>query len=199
MLQHVDGQSCADVLDRLDAWVDGDLVESEAASVEAHFDRCASCSAARRMAADLAMELRSLPTFEVPERVLHAVRMKARPSPWERLKSYRNGFLLRPVTAVAVLAVVVLVVVAISPWRGRGGHQYTGQEIERAAEETKLALAYVGSITRRAELRVKEKIFDEGIAAQTVSGVRQSLKIIGGAAAATADMPATPLPHGKGS
>ncbi len=199
MLQHVDGQGCSDILDRLDAWIDGDLGESEAALVEAHIDRCASCRAARQVAEEVAVELRSLPDFKVPERVLRAVRTRVRPTLWERLKTFLDGSMQRPVTAVTILAVVVLVVVAVSPWRDRSVPRYTDQEIARATEETKLALAYVGSITRRAELRVKEKIFDDGVAAQTVSGVRRSLRIIGGVAAATADTPATPLPNVKGS
>ena len=198
MLQRVDDQRCSDILDRLDAWIDGDLGESEAALVEAHIDRCASCRAERLVAEELAIELRSLPDYQVPDRVLRAVRTRVRPALWERLKRFLDGSMQRPVTAVAVLAVVVLVVM-VSPWRDRSAPQYTDQEIARATEETKLALAYVGSITRRAELRVKEKIFDDGVAAQTVSGLRQSLKIIGGAAAATADTPATPLPQVKGS
>jgi hypothetical protein len=199
MLQRVDGQGCTDILNRLDAWIDGDLGESEAALVEAHIDRCASCRAARQVAEEMVVELRSLPDFKVPERVLRAVRTRVRPTLWEKLKDILDGSMQRPVTAGAVLAVVVLVVVTVSPWRDRSALQYTDQEIERATEETKLALAYVGSITRRAELRVKKKIFDDGVAAQTVSGVRRSLKIIGGAAAATADLPATPLPNVKGS
>lgn len=198
MLQRVDDQRCSDILDRLDAWIDGDLGESEAALVEAHIDRCASCRAERQVAEELAIELRSLPDYQVPERVLRAVRTRVRPTLWERLKRLLDGSMQRPVTAVTILAVVVLVVM-VSPWRDRSAPQYTDQEIARATEETKLALAYVGSITRRAEIRVKEKIFDDGVAAQTVSGVRQTLKIIGGAAAATADTPATPLPQVKGS
>jgi anti-sigma factor RsiW len=199
MSPRVDSNRCVDVLDRLDAWIDGDLDDAEADSLKTHVDRCESCRAERRLAEEVAAELRAMPDFELPERVLQTVRRKTQPTLMERSRVFFEGSTLRPATAVVALAVVVVMVLLISPRGGPTGPRYTDQEITRATEETKLALAYVGSITRRAELRVTEKIFDDGVATQTVSAVRRSLQIIGGAAAATADLPATPLPHAKGS
>ncbi len=190
---------CADVLERLDAWIDGDLDDAEAAAVKAHVDQCESCQAEQQLAETVVAELRALPEFDVPERVLQTVRKKTLSTFAERLRAFFDDLVSRPVPALAAAAAVVLIFLVLSPWSRPTEPQYTDQEVARAAAETRLALAYVGSIAQRAELRVKERVLDQGAAAQTVRGVRRSLHVIGEAGAATADLPATPRPQVKGS
>jgi anti-sigma factor RsiW len=190
---------CADVLERLDAWIDGDLDDAEAAAVKAHVDQCESCQAEQQLAETVVAELRALPEFDVPERVLQTVRKKTLSTFAERLRAFFDDLVSRPVPALAVVAAVVLVFLVLSPWSRPTEPEYTDQEVARAAAETRLALAYVGRIAQRAELRVKERVLDQGAAAQTVRGVRRSLHVIGEAGAATADLPATPRPQVKGS
>jgi len=145
------------------------------------------------------VELRALPEFDLPERVLQAVREKTRPTLAQRLRSFFDDLVSRPVPALAAVAAVVLVVLVLSPSPRPTEPEYTDQEVARAVAETRLALAYVGSIAQRAELRVKERVLNEGAAAQTVRGVRRSLRVIGEAGVATADLPATPRAQVKGS
>ena len=199
MSQRADLDNCESILIRLDALIDGDLDDAEAAAVKAHLDQCESCQAEQQLAEAVVAELRALPEFDIPERVLQTVRRKTHPALAERIRTFLEDSMLRPVPAVAALATVVLMVLVLSPWSGPTDPQYTDQEVARAAAETRLALAYVGSIAQRAELRVKERVFDEGAAAETVRGVRHSLQIIGEAGAAAADLPATPRPQVKGS
>lgn len=199
MSQRADSRSCSDVLERLDAWIDGDLDDAEAAAIKGHVDQCESCRAEQLLAETVVAELRALPRFDVPERVLQAVRRETRPSLVERIRAFLEEYGIRPVPAFAVVAAVVLMVLVISPWRRTTEPQYTEQEIARAAAETRLALAYVGKIAHRAELRVKERVLDEGAAAQTMRGVRRSLHVIGEAGVAAVAVPATPRPQVKGS
>ena len=199
MSQRVDPDRCAEILDRLDAWIDGDLEESEAAAMQAHVDGCESCRRERQQAEEVVAELRAMPEFDVPQRVLQAVHRRTRPRAMDRIHSVFEGAVRRPLPAVAALAAIVLMVVLVSPWRGQQGPQYSDEEIMRAAAETKLALAYVGSIARRAELRVKESVLDERVATKTMRSVRRSLQILGEAGSATVDPPATPQPKLKGS
>ena len=199
MSRHPDLHSCADVLERLEAWIDGDLDESEAAAVKAHVDLCEACQAERRLAETVVAELRALPEFDVPETVLQAVHSRTRPTLGERLRAFVEVSRFRPVPALAAVAAVVLVVLVLSPSPRPTEQQYTEQEVDRAVAETKLALAYVGSIAQRAELRVKERVLNEGAAARTVRGVRRSLQIIGEAGATAAELPATPTTQLKGS
>jgi anti-sigma factor RsiW len=199
MSQHAESDRCAHVLDLLEAWIDGDLDDAEAAAVKAHVEQCESCRGEQNLAETVVAELRALPEFDVPEKVLQTVQKKTQPALVKRPGVFFESFKSRPVPALAAVAAVVLMVLVLSPWRRPTEPQYTDQEVARAAAETRLALAYVGSIAQRAELRVKERVFDEGAAAQTVRGVRRSLQVIGEAGAAAADLPATPRPHVKGS
>ena len=199
MSQHAEPDRCAQVLELLEAWIDGDLDEAEAAAVKAHVDQCESCRAEQQLAEAVVTELRALPEFDLPERVLQAVREKTRPTLAQRLRSFFDDLVSRPVPALAAVAAVVLVVLVLSPSPRPTEPEYTDQEVARAVAETRLALAYVGSIAQRAELRVKERVLNEGAAAQTVRGVRRSLRVIGDAGVATADLPATPRPQVKGS
>jgi hypothetical protein len=199
MPQYSELDRCADVLDRLDAWIDRDLDEAEAAMVEAHLAGCESCQAERRLAEEVVAELRAMPEFEVPARVLQTVRRKTRPGVWERLHSFFEGTIRQPLPTMAALAAVVLMVVVVSQWSGRQEPQYSDEEIRRATEETKLALAYVGILAQRAELRVKEEVFDRGPAARTVRRFGRTFQIIGEMGAVAATPPTTPQPTVKGS
>jgi len=199
MSQYADDEGCADVLERLDAWIDGDLDVAEAAAVKAHVDHCESCQAERQLAEAVVAELRSMPEFDVPQRVVQRIREKTRPTLIDKSRTFLEDHRIQPVPVFAVFAAVVLMVLVVSPWRQHTEPQYTDREVAQAVAETRLALAYVGSVAQRAELRVKERVLNQGAAAQTVRGVRRSLQVIGEVGAATADLPATPRPQLKGS
>jgi hypothetical protein len=195
MSQRADLENCSEVRDRIEAWLDGDLDALEAANLAAHVDLCPSCQIAKREAEELISALRSLPEYGIPERVIQGVRDRTVRGPFFRLQEALQGVVLRPVPALAAVAAIVLMVVVLAPWRIPSSSQYTDHEITRAAKETKLALALVGSAARRAEASLADKVLREGVAAETVRGIDRSLKIIGGAASAAADLPATPRPH----
>ena len=199
MSQQAESDRCAHVLDLLEAWIDGDLDDADAAAVRAHVEQCESCQTEQKLAETVVAELRALPEFDVPEKVLQTVRKRTRLTFAERLEIFVEPFKPRRVPALAAVAAVVVLVVVLSPWRRPPEVQYTDQEVARAVAETRVALACVANIAQRAELRVKEKVLKEGAAAQTVSGVRRSLRVIGEAGAATADLPATPRTEMKGS
>jgi anti-sigma factor RsiW len=195
MSQRADLDRCSAVLGRLDVWIDGDLDTTEAAQIAAHVESCPSCQAARRDAEELITALRSLPEFEIPERVVQSARDRAALGLVSRVREAWRGSNFRPMPVLAAVATVVLLVVVFSPWRGPSAPHLVDQEITRATEETKMALALVGSVTRKAELSIAESILEDGVAAQTVRGINRSLQIIGGAATAAAAVPATPRPH----
>ena len=199
MSQRADRGRCAEILELLDAWIDGDLDEVEAAAVRAHVDECGSCHEELKLAETVVAELRALPELDVPEGVLQTVRRKTQPTPARRVRAFIDDVVSRPVPALAAIAAVVLLVLLLSPWRRPAEPQYTDQEIAQATAETRLAFAYVGRIAQRAELRVKQRVLDDGAAARTVRGVRRSLQLIGEAGAAAADLPATPRSQVKGS
>ena len=81
MSQRADRGRCAEILELLDAWIDGDLDEVEAAAVRAHVDECGSCHEELKLAETVVAELRALPELDVPEGVLQTVRSKTQPTP----------------------------------------------------------------------------------------------------------------------
>lgn len=194
MSQRAELERCRAVLDRIEAWIDGDLDGRDVEWITAHVGECSSCRTAKREAEEMVSALRSLPDFEIPEQLIQRVRDRARPGPASRFVEVLRRPMLSPLPALATAAAVALVVAVLSPWRGPNPPQFPDHEVVRAAEETRLAVALVGSVVRRGELSVTDRILKDSSAVHTVRGVHRSLQIIGGAAAAAADLPATPLP-----
>jgi len=199
MSRCVESFSCAEVHDRLDAWIDGDLDTAEADAFETHVEHCAVCDMERRLAEEIRTELSGFPEFDPPDRVLSAVRGATAPSVGERARGLMDGLIMRPAPAIAALALVAVLLVAVLPMRRSGIPQYTDKEVARAAEETKLALAYVSSATRRAESEVRRKIFEDGAVAATVRGISRSLEWTGSAAVAEPTKTVLPKEENEGS
>ena len=181
--------TCADVLDRIEAWIDGDLEPKEAGVLEAHVERCPECEAERRLADEIRAGLRGLPELDVPDRVIKAVRDQTAPTIGERARGLLDTIVARPVPAVAAVAAIVLFMFAIGPLRqSETPPRYSAEEVERAAEETKLALAYVGSIARYAERQARHKVLSDDAVSGTLREISRSIKWTG---AAVSSAPAT--------
>ena len=181
--------TCADVLDRLDAWIDGDLDPAEAGVLEAHVEGCAACDEERRLADEIRAELRGLPELDPPDRVIKAVRDETAPTIGERARGLLDTIWARPVPAMAVVAAIVLFMLAVVPWRqSETPPRYTAEEVERAAEETKLALAYVGGIARYAERQARHKVLSDDVVSGTLREISRSIEWTG---AAVSSAPAT--------
>jgi len=194
MSQHVDGLSCAVVVDLLEEWIDGDLVGPDAVAIEAHLQGCASCTEERVLAERVRDGLHSLPELDTPPRVLDAVRSATRPRAAERMRSLFKKMAVRPAPALAAVAAAVFLVLVIQPWGDRSAPQYTEDEVLRATAETKLALAYVGNITRRAEMQVRQ-VIDEKAVNAAVRGISRSLEWTGNAGGG--ELPASASPSNK--
>jgi hypothetical protein len=180
MSQRVDGLSCAVVVDLLEEWIDGDLVGPDAVAIEAHLEGCASCSEERLLAERVRDSLRSLPELDAPPRVLDAVRSATQPRAADGLRSLFEKMAARPAPALAAAAAAVFLVLVIQPWGDRSAPQFTEEEIRQATVDTKLALAYVGNITRRAERKVRHAI-DEKAVTPTMQGIARSMEWTGNA------------------
>lgn len=180
MSQHADGLSCGVVVDLLEEWIDGDLVGPDAVAIEAHLEGCASCNEERLLAERVRDSLRSLPELDAPPRVLDAVRSATQPRVAERMRALLEKVVTRPARPLAAVAAVVFLALMIQDWGDRSAPQYTDDEVFRAKVETKLALAYVGAVTRRAEQQVRH-VIDEKAVNAAVRGVSRSLKWTGDA------------------
>jgi len=199
MSRHVEGMTCAEVWDRIDAWIDGDLEPAEASVLEVHVEGCAACDEERRLAVEICAELRGLPELDPPDRVIKAVHDATAPTIGEKVRGLLDAITWRPAPAVVALVVIVVLVMVVFPGRRSGTPQYTDQEVARAAEETKLALAYVSSITRRAEIQARRKVFEDGAVSATVRGISRSLDWTGTAAGAEPTTTVLPKQNNEGS
>ena len=195
----VDPVTCSDVLDRLETWIDGDLETGEAAAIEAHVEGCTACKAEHRVALEIRSRLQAMPELDPPDRVLNAVRDAAAPAVGERFDLFLNTVARRPVPAVAALAAVIVLVLAVAPWMGKPTPQISEREAARAAAETRLALAYVGVVARRAEQHVRYRILSDGPVSATVRGISRSIKWTGGPAGAEPTTTVLPKKNPEGS
>jgi anti-sigma factor RsiW len=181
--------TCSEVLDLLDAWIDGDLEPAEAGVLEAHVERCTACEAERRLAEEIRATLRGLPELELPDRVMKVVRAETAPTIGERVRGLLDTIGARPVPAVAAVAAIVLFIFAVVPLRqSETPPRYSAEEVERAAEETKLALAYVGGIARYAERQARHKVLSDDAVSGTLREISRSIEWTG---AAVSSAPAT--------
>jgi len=191
--------NCAEVLDNLDAWIDGDVEGSEAAVFEEHVRDCRDCRAAHRFAGEIRAELRSMPEFNPPRRVLAAVEEATRPTVMERIHRLLGWIVLRPVPAAVSLAAVIALLLVIVPRGERRTGQFSDAEIRRATAETRLALAYISDATRRAERGVRKKVLEGPGLPATVRGVSRTLSWAGDRGVARPRTPLSPTDTSKGS
>ncbi len=167
---------CNQVVDLLEAWIDGDLGDDEAAEMRRHVGGCPGCQAEYQSAEQVRAALRRLPSFEAPAPLLDAVRSRstgcAGSPPLTRWGSPRVA---RAVAGVAAIAVVVLLVGLILPQRLVSTARPTSAEVERVTAETRLALAYLSDVARRAESRAKARVVEDRAVFATIAKVSNSL------------------------
>ena len=167
-------ESCAAVLPLLEAYLDGELSPAAAAPVRDHLASCPACAAELRLATAIRDGLRSLPDLDAPPTVLMRARQEAgragvlafRP-PQPALRRPRLAA-LAAVLAVALLGATLLFQLLRSPRPA----QPTPQQIAQATAQARYALAYIGRVSRRAGLELKDEVLPRHLvepAARTLS------------------------------
>jgi anti-sigma factor RsiW len=147
-----EGLRCEEVQDVLEAYVDGDLPAAGEARVRAHLGSCPSCAAELALAEAIQRELRSLPVPDCPPEVLRKV------VPFT-LRERRTARPFRAALAAAMLAAAVgASVFFLGPFRQE---EPDPQEVARATEEARYALAYIGQVSRRTGLTLRDRLETE--------------------------------------
>jgi anti-sigma factor RsiW len=188
VLRSADDVACADVRDRLEALIDGDLDPAEAVSMTAHLERCQQCRAERRRAVEVRAALRALPVFDPPPRVAAAVMAAVRDDAGTKRSGLPVWLRARPALVAAALAAALLVIV-LEPFREPPRPKPAPVDAQRAVADTRLALAVLADVTRRSEGRVRERLVGGTAVQSTVRGLSRSLRWIhrSGAAASAPD------------
>ncbi len=196
MSQRPEVRACADVLERLEAYVDGELGEAEAATVEAHLDGCAACTAEYRLASTVRRELRAFPELDAPPAVLESLLKEAerarRPLPFRvPVPAPRRAWasLAAAVFATAVLGAslwwgALRQAPGVAPAVPPEGGQRTAtvdpeaadpEAVARATAEARYALAYLTRVHRRAGLKLRDDLFVDRVARPSVESLARSL------------------------
>jgi anti-sigma factor (TIGR02949 family) len=175
-------KACADVLDDLEAFLDGDLEPAEAARIQEHLEGCPTCAAELALAERIQRELRSLPLLDCPPEVLERVQQAggkvlpfappAGPAPSARRSSLRPRLI-----AAAALVVLTLGGGLVFLRFQEQGQQPSAAEIARAEREARFALAYFGKVSRRASLDLREEVIEKRLLAPVTRNVARSLTL----------------------
>lgn len=176
----LDAMSCEQVLESLESFVDGELDAAAATTAQAHLDGCPACAAEHRLATAVRDELRALPEMDPPRSVLLEVRHEIDRERFRKPTAHR-AFRRRWATLAA--AVLAAAVIGLSLWREPAIRPaiepdpaaVRAAEIDRATEEARFALAYMGQITRRAGLKLRDDVLIERVAAPTIRGFTRAL------------------------
>jgi anti-sigma factor RsiW len=138
---------CEEALEILEPYLDGDLPPGEEERLRAHLEGCVSCAAELDLAGAVQRELRSLPLHDCPPEVLEKVR-----SAGGQVIAFPRGQRFRIAAAAALLAVAVT-----------GGaffvrHSQREREVAQATAEARYALAYIGKVSRRTGLELRDDV-----------------------------------------
>ena len=166
-----DALSCAEALDLLEPYLDGDLPPGQADGVRRHLEACPACAAELSLAARIQSELRALPQPDCPPEVIERVRRAGRgeviPFPSrDRAPRWR-------IAAAAALA--ALAVGGGSLFVHLQHVQQQQEQVAEATREARLALAYFGKVTRKAGLDVRDEVLEKRLVNPVARSVSRSL------------------------
>lgn len=169
-------RNCTWTQERLEAHLDRDLPAGEGAELDRHLQQCPACTRALAQARQVQERLRALPLQLCPDQVIEAawsrVRQDLRVARRHRLQTWLAGWRLhswRP--GLVVTAAVALVVAATLVIR----HQeprVSPAELARAELQIRWTLGYLGQLSRRTGLTVRDQV----IRARVVEPLRKTVE-----------------------
>ena len=171
---------CRHIQDRVEAFVVDDLPEAEKKAVEDHLRTCPDCHRRWVEATEILGALRSLPIKRCPPHLVRDVLKRTQPesSGMDDLRSILHRVLQPAWRPVVGLALTVALVLILRPLPGlRRDVQppeppiYAEQEIRKAQEEVKWALAYVHRVMARTQSIVQDEVIPD----QVVQPIRDSV------------------------
>lgn len=169
---------CDEVCELLEPYLDGDLPREEAERVRAHLAGCAACAAELALAEAVQRELRALPELDCPPEVLE--RIRAAGPPEAQVVPFRRVWQPSRAARIASIAAALALTVGGTAFllQPEDPAQPSAEEIARATEEARFALAYLGQVNRRAGLDLREDVFEKRLVAPVTENVSRSLEVI---------------------
>ncbi len=162
---------CEEALGLLEPFIDGDLSPSESTRLREHLERCPACAAELELAARIQRELRSLPQLDCPPEVLEKVERAGRSEVVPFPRRDRAGLRIAAIAALLALAVGGGALFLRFEERDRP----SPQEIAQATAEARYALAYIGKVTRRTRMNLREDVLEKRLVEPASRSVSRTL------------------------
>jgi len=186
-------KTCSWVDERIDLFIDDELSQDESAALSGHIEECKGCAEDIAFARSMLAELHALPEHRCPGGVVSRAASEIEHRSLtigERVGAWIDtqlSTLLRPAMAAMVVIAVVVGVFVMSQ-RGSINKNDT-MTAEAASNEVKMAFAYVGKYTMRAD-----KIFREDVmGGRVVPAMDKAMRESGSSAFSMGIMPAMGL------
>lgn len=172
---------CDEVCEILEPYLDGDLSRDEAERVRVHVAGCAACAAELALAEAIQRELRALPQLDCPPAALERIRAAGPPA--DNLVPIRRAWrlsLASRAARIASIAAALALTVGGTAFllQPKPPAQPGPEEIARATEEARFALAYLGQVNRKAGLELREDVFEKRLVAPAAENVSRSLEAL---------------------
>lgn len=162
-------RNCTWVQERLEAHLDGNLTAGEGAELDRHLQQCPACARALAQARQVQEMLRGLPLQVCPDRVAEAAWSRApqdlRVTRRHGLQTWLAGWRLHPWRpALVVMAALVLAVAATLGIRHQESRaEVSPAELARAELQVRWTLGYLGQLSRRTGLTVRDQVIRERV------------------------------------
>ncbi len=191
--------TCDEILERLEAFVDGELDASERATIEAHLAGCEACAAEHALTEAVRTELRALPELDAPPAVIGQVLSDVGEDRFRRIGSTPSRPAWTALAAAALAAAVLGAAMLLGPSRqpetdeaapmattavadattiDRTVADRTATDPEavaRATEEARYALAYLAQVSRRTGLKLRDDLLIDRVTVPAARGLSRAL------------------------
>lgn len=153
--EHKYDSACGQFLDRLDAWLAGEVPGEAGIALQHHHDNCAQCRVETRLARAIDGITRALPEHDLPtltrQPPVQAAHRQTSPLGFQvylarLLDTWRQPLVYAPALVLASLLALLLVQTGPAPVPQTvtvDGVEYNQEEILRAAADLELALRYL--------------------------------------------------------
>lgn len=172
---------CLQVQDLLDAHLDDAVSAEEKLFVEAHLLSCSECQNEWQFAQQVTQTLRKLPVEPCPQPVSEAVLAAAqneRATVWQRLVSQWTNRKLKiswqPIFATAAIALLLVFATMTLNRNAPAPQQISQQELERVELDIKWTLAYLGNLSKKTGLSVRDQVIEP----EVVAPIQRALKTV---------------------
>ena len=174
-----DKTTCAWVDEHIDDYIDGDLSTGDRTRFAKHLDVCTACRREFELAGSVLNELHALPEEKCPDRVSDAVLdhvgagADGERSLVQRVRGWRAGG-TPSVRAALVSAFIVLIIVSAAVVGRMQQNRITPEEVAVAEAQLRQTLAYVGEVSRRSGVVVRNEAIGKGI----VKPMRRAMNVL---------------------